>query len=88
MSKKKNRKSRRAWLQVEKADKPRLGRSRSSIAPEHTAQRSQGRMSGRITLKQYLFLVRNGFDGDKIKGWTNYRASKEIGKVIEKEKGE
>ncbi len=79
------RKSNKAWRQVlRKEAEKKYGRRGGSIAPEYKAQRTRGRMSGRITLGQYLLLVKHGYDGDKIKAWTNYRAAQEIGKAIKR----
>lgn len=47
--------------------------------PEHKGMATRGiRLAGKITLRQYLRLIELGMDGEKIKGWTAHRASKEI----------
>jgi tyrosyl-tRNA synthetase len=53
--------------------------------PSDKAKITQGiKMIGRISLKQYLFLISKGYDADTISKWTKYHASKEIGKLIER----
>jgi len=55
------------------------------VAPEEKAAATCRRMAGKITFRQYLYLVeRFGYDGNKIKGITKYRASQLITKEREK----
>lgn len=58
------------------------------VDPAHKAMRSKGMThAGRITLKQFQFLVNHGFDPKAIMGWTNRRAHLAISKIIAREDG-
>lgn len=58
------------------------------VSPEHKAMRTKGLThAGRISLKQFQFLVNHGFDGKAIMGWTCRRAHLAISKNIEREDG-
>ncbi len=52
-------------------------------SPEEKAKDTLNyKIKGRISLKQYFLLVDRGYDGEKIKKWTAFRASQEIAKLI------
>lgn len=56
------------------------------VNPEHRAMRTKGMThAGRITYKQYKFLVNSGHKGSDVKNWTRRRASKAIERIIEAE---
>jgi hypothetical protein len=51
--------------------------------PEYLAAQTKGvPLLGKITFKQYELLVRKGYDGDTVRKWTKYHASREITKLL------
>jgi len=56
-----------------------MAKRRRVPPPEYRAMQTKGiPMADKITLKQYLYLLNLGCDGDQIKSWTRYHASQEI----------
>jgi hypothetical protein len=52
------------------------------ISPADKTKKTQDiNLKGRITLKQYLFLIEHNYNGDDIKGWTCYKAYNTINKI-------
>jgi len=87
MKKKKNKKTKKTKKMNFKISKEDKKNTFKIYSPEDKSKlTTRNTMIGRITIKQYAFLVLNGFNGEKIKDWTKYHAHKEISKIIDNKK--
>lgn len=54
-------------------------------APADKAKQTQGlKLTGRITLRQFQFLVNRNYDAAVVMHWSKHRASKEIEKILKR----